>query len=247
MEHTGDLQDLVTLIDQPDWKSILLDLVKKEKMDVWNLDLVQLAQKYLEKVQQMRSLNLRVPANAVLACSILLRFKASSLRFSFIEEPREEISAEEILQLDSILPELTPNAKVREGAVTLGELVEAIESIMEKTREKSAKLALKSLAQKPSFLIPVFEGKDLPTKIEELYQRIREKADGQNLVLFSDLLGERTPLGILQVFVPLLFLFHRSRVSLLQEQFFGEILISVNGNGNGAEQAANSAQPSLQN
>jgi segregation and condensation protein A len=221
--------DLVSLIEQPDWKSILLDLVKREKMDVWNLDLVVLAQKYLERIQGMTTLNLRIPANALLASAILLRFKASSIRFSFLEEPKEEFSQEEILRLESMLPELTPNAKVREGTVSLPELVEAIESIMKKTKEKSAKLVHRASLPPPSFAVPLFEEKDLSSRIEELYHAIQTKADSEGWVLFSDLVKEKTSKDMLYVFIPLLFLYHKARVSLVQEQFFGEIFISVNG------------------
>ncbi|MEK6820785.1 MAG: hypothetical protein AABY11_00095, partial [archaeon] len=35
--------DLVGLIDQPAWKTILISLVKNEKMDPWNIDVKDLA------------------------------------------------------------------------------------------------------------------------------------------------------------------------------------------------------------
>ena len=68
--------NLISLIDVPEWKSILLDLVSSEKMDPWNIDIVELSEKYLQKINSMELMDLRVPANAILASSILLRAKS---------------------------------------------------------------------------------------------------------------------------------------------------------------------------
>src|SRR3989338_6587440 len=57
---------LVDLIDQPAWKTILLDIVKAEKMDPWNIDVIRLADLYLSKINLLERSNLRVPANAIL-------------------------------------------------------------------------------------------------------------------------------------------------------------------------------------
>ena len=70
--------DLVDLIDQPAWKTILLDLVESEKMDPWDIDVIVLAEKYIKKINDLETNNLRVPANAILACAILVKTKAST-------------------------------------------------------------------------------------------------------------------------------------------------------------------------
>jgi len=41
-ERDYSQMDLVDLIDQPAWKSILLDLVTSEKMDPWDIDVTAL-------------------------------------------------------------------------------------------------------------------------------------------------------------------------------------------------------------
>src|SRR3990167_1881053 len=67
--------DLVQLIHYPEWKMILLDLIKKEKMDVWAIDIGVLARKYLKKIEELKETSLRLPANAILASAILLHLK----------------------------------------------------------------------------------------------------------------------------------------------------------------------------
>ncbi len=218
--------DLVDLIEQPEWKVILLELVKKEKMDLWAIDLVKLSQEYLKKIQQMQELSLRIPANAILACAILLKMKSKTIRFPFLEKKEQELSEEEIKKMNEMLPELTPLTKMRESTVTLNELLTAIEAVIEKTKQKPAGQRLKA-NEKPVFRIPVFSEKDISEKIEEVYSRILELADSQGLVLFSALIIDHSPLGIVDTFVPLLFLGKKGRISLWQESFFGEIFISL--------------------
>ncbi len=81
----NELPDLVSLVEVPEWKAILLDLVRSEKMDPWNIDIVDLSRKYLERIRGMNEDNLYVPANALLACAILLNMKADVLRRQYVD------------------------------------------------------------------------------------------------------------------------------------------------------------------
>jgi len=72
--------DLVELIYTPDWKTILYDLVKSERMNPWSIDVSQLAEKYYSRIKSLTGTNLRIPANAMLCSAILLRFKAKHLK-----------------------------------------------------------------------------------------------------------------------------------------------------------------------
>lgn len=64
------------------WRDILYEVLKG--MNPWDVDLVELATRYSQKVDEMREMNFRIPANVVLVCSVLLRMKADILT------PRED-------------------------------------------------------------------------------------------------------------------------------------------------------------
>ncbi len=226
-EKAPELPDLVELIEQPEWKLILLELVKKEKMDIWAIDIVRLSQKYLKKIHEMQESSLRIPANAILACAILLKLKSRTIHFSFLEKKEPELTEEEIKRMHEMLPELTPLTKMRESTVTLNELLTAIEAVIDKTKERSAQGERSRLDEKPAFRIPVFDEKDISDKIEEVFARIQERVDSEGLVLFSALIDDHSPLGVVDTFVPLLFLGNKGRVNLWQESFFGEIFVSL--------------------
>ena len=68
--------DLLTVVSEPTWKELLIDLVASRKMDPWDVDLALVADGYLQVVRQLQALDLRVPANVILACALLLKFKS---------------------------------------------------------------------------------------------------------------------------------------------------------------------------
>ncbi len=225
-ETTPEKVDLIDLIEQPAWKTILIDLVKSEKMNPWDIVIVDLANKYWEKIQGMQKADLRIPANAILASAILLKLKARTIKLSSVEEEEEEtkeISQEELAMIEESLPELKGQRQFREGKISLDELVLSIEKILEKTKHKQSILRQKEIPEFNFFL----EEENIEQKIEAVYNKIKERADSQNLVAFTALLDEKTPLAMVNCFIPLLFLVNRGKVNAWQDTWFGEIFISI--------------------
>ncbi|MBN2067885.1 MAG: segregation/condensation protein A [Candidatus Diapherotrites archaeon] len=218
--------NLVDLIEQPAWKTILIGLVKSEKMDPWDIDIVDLANKYWEKIQNMQRADLRIPANAILASAILLKLKARTIRLSSLDEDEEEtkeVSREELAMIEESLPELKGQRQFREGKISLDELVVSIEKILEKTKQRKSILREKDLPEFKFFL----NEENIDGKIENVFAKIRERADSQGLVAFTALLDERTPMAMINCFVPLLFLVNQGKVNAWQDEWFGEIFISL--------------------
>ena len=89
VEHKHQPQknvDLEHLVKQPTWKEMLLDLVVKEQLDPWNIDIGLIAEKYVKHIREMQTLDLHIPANLILAASILLRFKSDAVRLEEEEQ-----------------------------------------------------------------------------------------------------------------------------------------------------------------
>ncbi|MDO8646799.1 MAG: hypothetical protein Q7R70_00080 [Candidatus Diapherotrites archaeon] len=220
--------DLVELIYAPDWKTILLDLVQSERMDAWDIDLTALAEKYYVRIQSLTETNLRIPANAMLCSAILLRFKSKKLRISSIEDAEELAIQEQALELKNtkLFADYDPFLKNprmnREGTITLNDLVSAIEEMMEKSRQKS----LKKRLDMPEFKLP-FSGINIEERIAKTLEDVNSKADSQGLCLFSQLTEGKNPIETIDVFLPVLFLCTRDKINAWQEEWFGEIFISI--------------------
>lgn len=220
--------DLVKLIDQPEWKTILIELVKTERMDPWNIDISELADKYLKRINELGGNDLRLPANAILASAILLRFKSRVLKLSSIDDEDED----EFLQkkeregqlIDEFLPELKAIRKIREGRITLDELVDAVENILVNTKKKGDR---KFIADRPEFTLP-FSPIDIEKKMKEVYSQITKMVDSEGLVLFSALVEGKRAYEIVDSFVPVLYLTNEGKINTWQDEWFGEIFISLN-------------------
>jgi segregation and condensation protein A len=218
--------NLVDLVDQPAWKTILIDLVKSNKMNPWDIDLVELANRYFQKIQALEKADLKLPANAILASTILLKFKARTIKISSIEDEEEttkEMTKEEIQFFEQNIPELRHGRQLRTGKITLDELVSNIEAILEKTKQRGNILREKEI---PEFKI-MLNQVNIEKKIEETYLLIQKKADSQGITRFSQLITEKTPIEMVNVFIPMLFLTNKGKINIWQEEFWREIFIAL--------------------
>lgn len=226
-----DKIELLDLVQKPAWKTILIDLVKTEKMDPWNIDIVELANKYLQKINSLSGKDLHFPANAILVCAILLKFKSRVLLFSKLDDEEQsqdsqQMTEEQKKQIDELLPELQLIKSSREGKISLDDLVLGLEKIFEKNQGDLSKRALGS-KEIIEFKLP-FSDYDIDKLTEQIFQEIKQKADSTGLLVFSKLVETKSLIATIESFIACLFLANKNKINIWQEQFFGEIFISVN-------------------
>ncbi len=216
--------NIETLVQEPTWKDILVELVKKNEIDPWNVDIIDIVDKYVSAIKQMKVMDLRVPANIILAASILLRLKGEMLSVEeIIEEPEmmEEHFAREPVQVDplSLRLRFPPKRKI-----SLVELVTALEEAMKLKEIKEQKAV-----QKPLDIPIKINSMDIEAEMNALYGKMKGIADSSNMLTFNLMLKSfKNDDVLLSLFIPMLFLAHRGKIDVIQEKFFGEIIISLN-------------------
>jgi Uncharacterized conserved protein len=102
---------------------ILVSLAKNGEIDPWDIDIVDVTDRFLARVAELEKLDLRVSSRTLLFASMLLRMKSDALEESEPEDLYEEESVEDELQ--ACFPAL--KSKVRRHAkrrVTLSELIQ---------------------------------------------------------------------------------------------------------------------------
>ena len=91
-------ETLAKMQSESDGIDILLEMVKKNKLDPWNIDVVELADQYFAKTVELRINNLHVTSRVILFACILLRLKSDILEgldpFAQIEEEEENFEAD---------------------------------------------------------------------------------------------------------------------------------------------------------
>ncbi len=228
LEVNAESIELVDLIEKPAWKTILIDLVKTEKMDPWNIDIVELAEKYLQKINSLQEKNLRLSANAILASAMLLKFKSRVLRISSIDDEDDLVSAEmtpeQRQQIELDLPELQLLKSERQGKISLDDLVSSLEKILEKTKQKDRRVF--GLNEVVEFRLP-FADFDIEKMTVKVFEEICLLADSQGLLLFSRLTEGKNSIQIVDTFIASLFLTNKGKINMWQEEFYGEIFISI--------------------
>jgi len=212
--------DILNIVVQPTWREFLMELISTNQMDPWDIDLAAVADAYIAKVRQLQALDLRMPANVILASALLLHFKAESLRLeqAFSDEPAE---VEETRQyIDEDLPELVfrPNIP-KSRRVTLDELMSAVEQVMGagriKPRSHAAPVAL-------TFELPK---EDMHEFIARFYLKAGTLKDSEGVLTFSSMLSRGHADEVSRNLLPLLHLVQDGRLLMWQDELFGEIFI----------------------
>jgi segregation and condensation protein A len=232
--------DLLMDKNEISWQSILYDLVKTEKMDPWDINVTLLAQKFLEKLNKMKDMDLNISGKVVLAAAILLKIKSKRLvgedidhldsLFAQSEESGESLYDElmapgarekEKYDPQKLIPR-TPQPRKRK--VSIYDLVGALQQAMEVKKRKI-------IREIPPLNIEMPEKKfDLGSVIKNIYGRIKFfflKNENTKLT-FSRLLPDSpSKKDKVYTFIPLLHLTNQRMIDLEQEQHFGEIEIEL--------------------
>ncbi|NJE02627.1 ScpA family protein [Thermococcus sp. MV11] len=200
---------------------ILLQLVQMGKVDPWNIDIVDLTEKYIERLREMKELDLRVSARAILAASILVRMKSEALLHA--DEEEEEERKEERLHVE--VEPLAPPLRRVERYYTFDDLLDALMDALEEAEKRKPRKKKKVEIEEEVFVVDDFRV-DIEKHVYRLHEIVVEmyRETGEP-IKFWDLVFDPTPKIIARTFLYLLFLSNMGKVDLIQEEPFGEILV----------------------
>jgi len=223
---------LVDIIDAPNWKILLYDLVKSNEFDIWNIDIVKLTNSYLEKIKELKTENLSIPANALLAAAILLKLKAYSLKLTSVNDNDEEplVIPKDESYINNFLNIKNPQ-RIKETQVSLDELIDVVEHIMNEPTKQNITRKIKEKTESV-FVVPK-KKEDIDVRINRLYKNLSNTVDSEGCITFSKLISknldlqDKSELIINNFFVPLLFLSQDQKINIWQDDFFSEIFIKI--------------------
>ncbi|WP_461866349.1 segregation/condensation protein A [Thermococcus sp.] len=200
---------------------ILLQLVIMGKVDPWNIDIVDLTEKYIERLREMKELDLRLSARAILAASILLRMKTEALLYG--NENEEEEEHEERIRVE--VEPLVPPLRRVERYYTFDDLIEALMDALEEAEKRKPKKKKRVEIEEEIFVVDDFRV-DVEKHVNRLYEIVKKLYnESKEKIDFWDLVFDPSPKIIARTFLYLLFLANMGKVELIQEEPFGEIYI----------------------
>ncbi|MGC8688336.1 MAG: segregation/condensation protein A [Candidatus Micrarchaeia archaeon] len=221
--------NLAEFVKNATWKELLIELVETNRIDPWNIDISRIVEDYIAIIKQMEFLDLRVPANIVLAASTLLYIKSLSLKLideQITESESVENNAERVLPE---VPQLINKIRIQPNRkITLFELMEALDEAIKIKQDKEIEIS-----KKPAPLILELSTEDIDKKIENIYNIININVDTTKMLTFSNLSKDfiknyKEKNILIDLFIPVLFLAHKKKITIFQDIFFGEIFIKLN-------------------
>ncbi len=204
-------------------------MAKKGEIDPWNIDVVELADKFLKKVEE---LDLRFSARVLLYAAILIRMKAEILvnEAVFDEEEFEEDLPEIDPNFDNFdisiedpigIPEIKPKKPRR--YTTLHELIRELRRAEMLEVKKRKRRVVKAKAEENILDVPHEE--DIEEKINKVYEEILREFRLRPVISFFKLTRGFDLGKVVSYYISILHLAYRRKIELSQERFYEDIKI----------------------
>jgi segregation and condensation protein A len=216
---------------------LLLELVRKQGINIWDIPIAQITQQYLAYIHQAVELNIELASEFVFMAATLIHIKSRMLlprspgleQLLPDEDPRKELverlleherfkSAAEMLHQKRIVEEAAWSnpqiARFREGeedpglAVTLFDLVRTLQQVLERAKSR-----------------PVFEVEDEGVSVPDMMRYLRELFSAARKPIAARDLFERqgSRRAMICLFLAILELVKLQALGLTQGDTFGEI------------------------
>ncbi|HUU75980.1 MAG TPA: ScpA family protein [Methanoregulaceae archaeon] len=231
------------MVEEP--VEILVHLAEKGEIDPWNIDIVEVTDRFLAELDRRKELDLRISGRTLFYAALLLRMKSEYLGIldmedeAGFEEDMEGLdefglpgvfgeggSLGPIEQLEHEIRRRLERKHLRKRPVTLFELILELKDAEKEQRRKQR------------FRSPIGDLIDIDDVVniahEEGYREAAISVMGQceerlseeevmTLHELAELLGK----SIAEVYIPLLFLMFEGKLAIWQDEFFGEIFVQA--------------------
>jgi segregation and condensation protein A len=223
---TGGQLDIESMVAKPTWKQILMELILTERIDPWNIDICIISDRFLAKVREMKKLDLLLPANVILAASILLRYKSSFLKLYDPQPVQETLPVVEEFAAEE-MPQLMISARIPpKRQISLDELTQEIERVIKYENNVYVPKHKGGIEETINFTLTQ---EDIEKKMDDVYERIKANADETGWTMFSNIIRDYERRDVVYALLSILHLTQRELVDIKQDQLFGELFIHLNG------------------
>ena len=216
---------------------ILVELAKADKIDPWDIDIMQLTDSFLGRVTELKKMDLRISSRTLLYSAVLLRMKSSGI-FGIEKEEDVELYSDFFDELD--LPEPAefpipklPVRRVSTRPVTLNELILELKKAENTFSRKNEKKKARQVAGEHDIfsgpqlttgdLLGIAHEETISSRLALIWARLEELFKNQPLVTLSSFF-EASEDRIMD-YLSLLFLASNRKIWLYQNKLFGELYI----------------------
>ena len=251
LNYNMDLPDLGLTKDgktKSEGIGILVDMAKAGKIDPWNIDIVDVTDKYLAHLFEMKAQNLRATGKTFLFASILLRLKSNVLEgndiFDFEDENQDdyELTDDEIIDnyepptnnvisFNEVLQRRTSVKINRNRTVTLKDLIRQLEfyEMLEKKQSlkqahERAKRRVRNYANlSAEDIVNLAHEEFIENSVQAIQAKLEKIFNKEEKVELHELVS----IGMSKVtaFIALLFLTAEGKCDLEQDEFYSDLYV----------------------
>lgn len=225
--------------DEITWQSILFNLVTKEHMNPWDINLTTLSKKFIDMLKKLKEMDFSVSGKIILAAALLLRLKSSKLVDEDILELDRLIAStdesediyEDLIDFEEAPPRTFEGEKPgliprtpqpRKRKVSIYDLVDALEKALEVRKRRITRNIPPQNVQIPEKSV------DISLIIGEVFRRIKGFfSKGNKRLTFSNLVPSNSKEDKVYTFIPLLHLTNQRKIDLHQQKHFEDIEVEL--------------------
>ena len=244
---------LDTPSDELDGIEVLVQMAKQGKIDPWNIDIADIADKYMLHIAESKSNNLRITGRALFFLAVLLKLKSNILvgMDSSQFETQEEFNPEydddndsrfsddlyymdypdNVIPIEDIIQRRTSVKLNRNRIVTLKDLIRQLEFYEQLDKKQAIKNSLERAKRRVRNYANM-SADDIINLAHEEYIESSVKILHENLIKIFEKeekveLNTLTLLGLdkISAYIALLFLSAESEFDLEQEEFYSDLYV----------------------
>ncbi|MDD4137590.1 MAG: ScpA family protein [Methanoregula sp.] len=229
---------------------ILVGLAERGEIDPWNINIIEVTDRFLSELERKRELNLQISGRTLFYAATLVRMKSEQL--VIIEAPEDEGAGDgddlfgnefgggteddidygsrlgPIERLENEIQRRLDRKNMRKSPITLFELISELKNIEKEDRRRrrmAADHGDDSLIDADDVVSIAHEEGFQESSMTRLAEYLEGLEIDEEMTLAE--LCERMEWGIPEVFIPLLFLALDGRCTLRQEEFYGDIWVQI--------------------
>lgn len=221
---------------------LLLYLIRKNEMDIYNIQIAEITEQYIEYINLMKSFDLDIAGEFLVMAATLLQMKSEAMLPSGVISDYDE----PLMTREELVRQLLEYKKFREAAIALAYKEEIqrniysrafLEPMLEDFDLKEYKISVtlfdllsafsKVLMSMPKEQITEFSAETFT--VQQKIDSIIDMLSKHGRIEFSKLLSElSTRLEVIITFLAILELVKRRRIIARQSQIFGSIWLYLN-------------------
>jgi len=236
---------------------ILVGMAERGEIDPWNINIIEVTDRFLNELDRCRQLNLRVSGRTLFYASTLLRMKSEHLAdttdeaadggdedagfgddfdLSLDSEFEYEGRLGPIEQLEREIQRRLDRKNMRKSPVTLFELIIELKNIEKEERRRRRLTESDVCLIEADDVVSIAHDEGYQDSATTVYQECLKCMIREEEMTLAELcrkLGWDIP----EVYIPLLFLMLEGQCALRQDDFFGDIYVQVCKAGDSMEKA----------